>query len=359
MFGVSEEVKRALSASEISSPEVISNYFSITKDGNFEGEKTILAIKPLQTIAQEFSMKAEDLEKIIEESKRLMQEYRSKRPKPSTDDKILTSWNGLMISALSKASNIIRHGEYLKAAVATAEFVLKQFVTDEDGKLKLFRSYREGEAKGDGVLEDYSFLINGLIDLYEASFEPKYIEMAISLCESMVEKFHDSVGGGFFLTDANTKNLIVRAKEAYDGATPSGNSMAALACCRLAEFTAREDLRNAAKDTFEAFWSMMSSQPTSFTAMNSALQFFLGKTKEIVISGDPESMDTKELLNALRSVCTNSISLFADKRLEKLTTLVQDRISSRGEMARAFVCSNFTCKLPSTTPDEFRIALRE
>jgi len=355
-----EDLKRAFGANGSAMQDIISRYFSITREGNFEGEETILTLKSRQTITQELSMSEEELERIIKESKPLMQEYRSKRPRPSTDDKILTSWNGLMISALSKASNTIEDSKYLKAAVAAADLVLRKLSTNDDGKIKLFRSYRKGEASGDGVLEDYSFFINGLIDLYEASFEPKYIKTAVSLCESMLEKFHDSNGGGFFLTKANTKNLIVRAKEAYDGATPSGNSVAALACCRLAEFTAREDLRNVAKGTFEVFWSMMSNQPSSFTAMVSSLQFFIGRTKEIVISGDPESKDTKELLKVLRSeFMPNSISLFADKRLESLTTLVQDRISSHGAKARAFVCSNFNCKLPSTTPDELKIALRE
>ena len=253
-----------------------------------------------------------------------------------------------------------RRGIPQSSSCSKSQFVLKQLSTNQDGKLSLFRSYREGEAKGDGVLEDYSFFINGLIDLYEASFEPKYIETAISLCESMLDKFHDSAGGGFFLTDTNTKNLIVRAKDAYDGAIPSGNSMAALACCRLAEFSSREDLRSAAKDTFEAFWSMMSSQPSAFTAYGFCASILPRKYEGNCNLGRIQNQRTRRALSTLRSeFVPNAIVLLADKRLEKLTTLVQERISLRGEKAKVFVCSNFTCKLPSETQDDLRASLRE
>jgi hypothetical protein len=355
-----KDLNEAIGAAGDINAEIVSKYFSITNGGNFEGKKTILTAKARETIAREFDMKEEDLGKMIEDYKRMMLEFRSRRPKPSTDDKILTSWNGLMVSALSRASSATGDADYLKAAVSAAEFVIKHMTTSEYGKMKLFRSYRQGETKGDGVLEDYSFFINGLIDLYETSFEPSYLGSAISLCESMLEKFHDSVGGGFFLTDSNSRYLIVRAKDAYDGATPSGNSMAALVCSRLAQFTAREDFRDAARDTFEAFWKVMWEQASSLAAMAYALQFFLGKPKEIVISGKPESNDTKELLNVIRSdFIPNSVVLFADKRLEGLTTLVQDRIPSNDEKARVFVCSNYTCKLPCVTPQELAASLRE
>ena len=346
--------------STITNPEVVSKYFSITNEGNFEESKTILTVKPLAMVASEFGLNEKEIGTIIQKSKGMMLDLRNKRTKPLTDDKVVTSWNGLMISALSKAYCIIGNEEYLKAAISATELILKKLATTVDGKIRLSRSFRDGEARGEGVLEDYSFLINGLIDLYEASFEPRYLETAISLCDSMIAKFHDANGGGFFLTDANTKNLIVRPKDAYDGATPSGNSVAALVCSRLAEFTSRDDFRNASKDTFETFWNIMTNQPSSFTEMLVALQFYLAKTKEIVISGDPKSADTKNLLNALRSeFLPNSIVLLADKRLAGLTPLVKDRIPLDGEKTRAFVCTNFTCKLPSTTPEELLAALTE
>ena len=152
------------------------------------------------------------------------------------------------------------------------------------------------------------------------------------------------------MTDVRTKNLIVRPKEAYDGATPSGNSVAALACAKLAEFTTRDDYREATKNVFETFWKVISNQPTNFTEMLVALQFFLGAKKEIVISGTREADDTKDLIKVLRSeFLPNSVSILADQRLDQVTPLVKERINKQGEQARAYVCSNFTCKTPVTT----------
>ncbi len=352
------EVERAIK-DEAANLQIISDYFSITTEGNFENGKTILTSKPLAALAQKYNLKEDDLGRMIQAAKRFMLELRNGRPKPSVDDKILTSWNGLAISALSKGYSVFGNKEYVKAAVNAAEFILKKLVVYEESNLRILRSHRDGESKGDGVLEDYSFFLNGLIDLFEASYEPKYLERAVTLCDSMLSRFLDTKEGGFFMTDDRTKNLIVRPKEAHDGATPSGNSVAALACAKLAEFTTRDDYREAAKDVFETFWKVISNQPSSFTVMLVALQFFLGPKKEIVISGTREAEDTKDLIKALRSeFLPNSVSILADQRLDGVTPLVRERINKQGEQARAFVCSNFTCKTPVTTSRQLMEALK-
>ncbi|MGH2639609.1 MAG: thioredoxin domain-containing protein [Rhabdochlamydiaceae bacterium] len=356
-----QEVKEALSRdTEMSEKsEIITRFFSITNEGNFENAKTILTTKPGSLLAQEFGMKQDELDAIIDRAKKLMLDSRNQRPKPLTDDKIQTSWNGLMISAMSKAYEALGVATYLEGAIAAAELILNA-LTIENGHPKLFRSLTQGEPKGNGVLEDYSFFINGLIDLYEASFEPKYLEKAISLCETMLIGFHDSNGGGFYQTSGNATDLIARAKDAFDGATPSGNSVAALACSRLAEFTTRTDFKEAAKDTFEAFWRIIKDQPSAFTEMLVALQFFLGNASEIVVSGSLESKETRNLLNTLRSeFLPNSVLLLADRRLENISPLVSDRIPLASEQPRVFVCTNFACKLPSTNSQQLIQALRE
>lgn len=342
--------------------EMVSKYFSITNEGNFEGGKSVLTRKSIQQIAQEYQISEQEMDGVIQLSKKLMLEHRSKRPRPPTDDKILTAWNGLMISALSKAYQALGDEQYLTSAIKAAEFILNSLcIIEGDGSgQRLLRRYRQGEAGGEGVLEDYSFLINGLIDLYEASFIPRYIEAAVSLCDSMISRFHDTDGGGFFLSARDVKDLIARAKDAYDGATPSGNSLAALTCARLGEFTGREDFREKAKDTFQAFWSLLESQPSSFTEMLVAIQFFTGKPKEVVISGVIDSQETKELVNVIRSeFLPNSILLLADIRLENLVPLVKDRIPSPAEKPKIFVCSNFVCRLPSSSSEDLMKALRE
>ncbi|MDG6908670.1 MAG: thioredoxin domain-containing protein, partial [Nitrososphaerota archaeon] len=336
--------------------EIVSRYFSVTRGGNFEGEKTVLTAKSREMVARYFGIREDELAKIIERCKQVMMDFRNKRAKPSKDDKILTSWNGLMISALSKASRAFGDKSYLNAAKSAADLVLKQATGTGSARLKLSRSYKDGVSKGEGVLEDYSFLINGLIDLYEASFVPIYLKNAISICETMLENFQDNNGGGFFLTQSDSANLIVRAKDGYDGAMPSGNSMAAFVCSRLAEFTGRSDFRAAANDTFEAFSKSMREQPSSFTWMACALQFFLGDTKEVVISGNIESDDTAGFLRVLNlEFLHNCVIVYADKRLEDTSPLVEGRLGGKSEV---FVCSNYTCNFPSHTPEELISALR-
>lgn len=344
---------------EIEKPEIILEYFSITATGNFENGKSILTAKPLSTFAKHRRLTEDDLERTIQLAKKVLLDRRNMRPRPTTDDKILTSWNGLAISALCKGYSISGNKEYLDSAISATEFVLSNLAMLGEGKLKLFHSYRERESSVNGFLEDYSFLLNGLIDLYEASFEPRYLEVAVTLCESMISKFHDKEGGGFYMTEDNAKNLIVRPKDAYDGAIPSGNSMAALACSKLAEFTMRDDFRAVANDVFETFWSELSIRPSSFSEMLVALQFFLGAKREIVVSGEYGSNDTMELLKVLRSqFLPDSILVFADERIRQVSPLAQDRIAKAGEGARVYVCSNFTCKLPVASPEQVLEALR-
>ncbi|MDA4112031.1 MAG: thioredoxin domain-containing protein [Thaumarchaeota archaeon] len=353
-----DEMKSALSVDENLSRnfETISNYFSMTRNGNFEG-KNILAVGQTNSTAGELG--GSKIIDLVVDAKKLLLEYRDKRPKPSTDDKIITSWNGLMISALSKAHQIFGKDEYLSAAKTTAEFVLAKLASsDAEGKIKLVRRYRRGESKVNAVLEDYSFLINGLLDLYESSFEPKYFDYALNLADTMVLDFYDKSFGGFFQTAKGSTDLIARAKDAYDGALPSGNSIAALVCLRLAEMTSKDEFRNLANDTILAFWDPISRQPSSFTEMLVALQFSVGKPKEIVVSGNQESAETQKLLKVIRNMfLPNSVVILADSRLEKLSPLLEHRLPIPGESPKVFVCSNFTCKLPAFTEDELEKSL--
>ena len=216
--------------------------------------------------------------------------------------------------------------------------------------MELIRRYREGEAKGHGVLEDYSFFANGLIDLYEATFDSKYLDYSLKVCDTMISDYYDQKSGGFFSALRNSDDLIVRAKEASDGAIPSGNSVALLVLLRLAELTSREDYRQLAEKTVGAFWGGIENNPAGHTFMLVALNFMTAKKKEIVISGEKASRPFKELLAVIHEeYLPTSVVAFAEKQVEKLCPMVEGRISKPGEGPRVFVCENYSCKLPVTT----------
>jgi len=358
-----DEMTKALSAAGFTEKEslVIAKHFSVTSDGNFERGRTILTFRPMNQSTVESGLDPDQLRALIAKTKKVLLEYRQHRPTPAIDDKILTGWNGLMISALSKAYQILGDESYLALAVSCVEFLLANLSVQNGGEsIRLLRRFRLGESKGEAVLEDYAFFANALIDLYEAGFDPKYLEKAIAIAKTMISDFYDKNFGGFYQTGERNSDLIVRAKDGFDGALPSGNSVAALVCLRLAEITTKEEYRTCATDTFLAFWEPITRQPASFTEMLVGLEFLLDKPKEIVISGSKESSETIALISIIRNkFLPNSVLIFADKKIENISPLVQDRLYDPGDKTRVFVCSNFSCKLPSSKEKELDEALND
>lgn len=353
-----DESSQALSAAGFRADEVegLVKYFSVTRGGNFEEGRNILTAKRIEEIPDVLS------DEIIARAKQVLLKTRNTRPAPAIDDKILTGWNGLMISALSRAYSILGVHAYLSAAKRCAEFLFDNLsLKNDQGRMLLRRSFRSESANSEAVLEDYSFLANGLLDLYETDFDLQYLTKAIELAKTMIADYYDEKAGGFFQTPSSaSKNLIVRAKDAFDGALPSGNSVAALVCLRLAEFTGDDDYRRKGTDTISAFWEAISSQPTSFTEMMTALQFLLAPPKEIILSGSRAAPDTEAMLKVLRqNYLPNAVIVFADKKAESVTSLVEGRVPAPDSPCKAFVCSNFACKLPSATPDELERSLKD
>jgi len=336
--------------------DVVSRFFSVTNEGNFEANRTILTTKPLEILNAITSK----VPLLVSRAKSALLEARGKRSPPSTDDKILTGWNGLMISALSKAYSVFGNQEYLSMAQSCAQFILNNLNSKDSNENKLARSFRSGLSKGEAVLEDYAFFINGLLDLYEADFEHSHLTRAIEFADEMGRDFRDDPGGGFFQTRENSAHLIVRAKDAFDGALPSGNSIAALVCLRLAEITGRENYKKWANDTFLSFWSGLTNQPASFSQMLVGLIFLLGSPKEIVISGQKGGAETESLLRVIRTTfLPNSVIVFAEEEISSISPLVTDRISGEDKSPIVYVCSNFSCKIPSKTEIELQKALSE
>ncbi|MCJ7716578.1 MAG: hypothetical protein MUO54_08665 [Anaerolineales bacterium] len=270
------------------------------------------------------------------------------------DDKILTDWNGLMIAACAKAASALGEPHYAHAAKIAADFIWDR-LRDEKGKL--LKRYRDGEAGLPAHLDDYAYLVWGYLELYEAVFDPVYLQRAVDLNQMMLSEFWDDQNGGLFFTAEGQADLIVRRKEIYDGAVPSGNSVAAFNLLRIGRMTANPELEEKARLIGSVFYDQVSPVPMGYTQLLSAMIFVLGETFEVVITGDKEGDDTKAMLDALNSTYfPNKVVLFrpiGDKGspIEELAEYSANQNSIDGK-ATAYVCKNYTCSAPTTDLNE-------
>jgi uncharacterized protein YyaL (SSP411 family) len=291
-----------------------------------------------------------ELEKILERCREKLFHVREKRIHPLKDNKVLTSWNGLMIAALAKGYQALQDPLLSDAACRAADFILGRMRTPQG---RLYRRWREGEVAISGFLEDYAFLAWGLIELYEATFRVRYLEEAIHLNQWMIELFGDKERGGFYFSGKDNESLITRPKELYDGATPSGNSVAALNLLRLARMTGKIDLEKEVEGLLRAFSSTVAEAPMAFTQFLNFLDFYLGPSQEIVMVGDPDWETSKAMTAALqRKFLPNKVLLFraedeAGKKLADLCPFVEG-MKSKDRKATAHVCEGYSCKTPLT-----------
>jgi hypothetical protein len=272
-------------------------------------------------------------------------EARSQRIRPHLDDKILTSWNGLMISAFALGGRALGEPRYTEAARRAADFILAQMSVGR----ALKRRFREGEAAIDGFLDDYSYFINALLDLWETVFDWNYLDRAVRFAETVIARFEDRDAGGFFSTAEGDASLILRMKEDYDGAEPSGNSMAAIALLRLAAIVGREDFARAADRTLHAFAPRMRAGAAGLPQMLVAYLLYRGGPKQIVIAGD----EVSAMLKAVQQRFLPGRSLIVvrtDEDRARFPGLAGK--APIGGRAAAYVCENFACQLPVTNVDE-------
>jgi uncharacterized protein YyaL (SSP411 family) len=277
-------------------------------------------------------------------------EVRNRRPRPDRDDKILTSWNSLMISAFAKGAEVLDDERYRTAAVRAAGFIIANMY--DAAQKTLLRRYREGTAGIGGFLDDYAFFVQALLDLYETDFDPVRIEMAIGLTDQMRDLFEDREHGAFFTTAEGDPSLVMRMKEDYDGAEPAGNSVALLNLLRLAAMTGRNDYQNAAETTLNALAARIANQPVAVPQMLAALEFSLAPHRQVVLAGDPNSAAMAPFLRTLRSrFQPHTVTLVVDggasgARLAALIPAVRDMRPLEGAPT-AYVCENFACQLPT------------
>ena len=291
---------------------------------------------------------------IVEAAHKLL-EARGRRVRPHLDDKVLTAWNGLMISAFAKAGAVLAEPRYADAARRAADFIVGHMHDATTGIL--LRRYRQGAAAIPGFLDDYAFFAQALLDLYETGFAWRDLELAIRLTEKMAELFEDTEHGAFFSTAEGDPTLVMRIKEDYDGAEPSGNSIAVLNLLRLTQMTDRADFRASAARALEAFGSRMVAAPVGVPQMLVAYEFSMSKPKQIVLVGERDAPDTRRLLGALDSrFVPHRIVLLVNagsrQAVARYLPAVADMIAIGGR-ATAYVCEDYACKLPVADAAEF------
>jgi uncharacterized protein YyaL (SSP411 family) len=330
--------------------DVFMTAYGVTQHGNFEGKNILEFVGDINQRAT------------LTEARRALFEAREKRVRPGRDEKVLTSWNGLMLAAFAEAARALNRDDYRLVAERNADFLLREL---RQGNGRLLRTWKAGEAKLNGYLEDYSHLIEGLLELYQTTFDPRWFVAAQQLAETMLEHFADSEGTLYDTSDDH-ETLITRPRDLQDNATPSGNAMAVTTLLKLAGFT--NDLRyvDIAYQALAQMQPVISQYPLGFGQWLQALSYTLAKPKEIAIVGDPDSADTQALLNVVRSGYRpfQVVALSAPAPEDAQVPLLQDRglVEGQGERAHpaAYVCDvpvpgrAFVCQAPVTEVEALR-----
>jgi uncharacterized protein YyaL (SSP411 family) len=319
----------------------------------FRGQNILIARHTIAETAQHFKKSEDEVRQSLARSREKLLSVRNQRPRPHLDDKILASWNGLMISAYARAAQLLDEPHYLEAATRAAKFV-RANLYDKSRKI-LFRNYREGRSDIEGFADDYAFVIQGLVDLYEASFDIEWLKFAMELQETQDRLFFDDKNGGYFSTSGTDSSVVLRMKDDNDGAEPAASSVAVLNLLRLAQFFDDKQLGARARKTLDAFAPTLSHFASAMPQMLVSMDFSLSKPRQIVIAGKADSPETKELLREVhRHFLPNKILLLADggkgqKYLGEKNEAVRAMSPVDGKAA-AYVCENFTCKAPVTNP---------
>lgn len=326
--------------------QIFSFYYDVSEAGNFE-EKNILNVKnSFAETAEIFKISVEKLQEILESGREKLFKEREKRIKPFRDEKVLTAWNGLMLAAFAEASAILQSTDYLEIAKKNADFILESLQKDSS----LLRSWKDGKAKLNAYLEDYANFADGLIELFQVSGEIKYLQEAKRLADILINEFWDEDNGGFFFTSVNHEKLLIRHKDFYDNATPSGNSVAADVLLKLAKLIGDEKYERFAITVLRLVIPQIKRYPSAFGRVLSTMEFYLNPTKEIVVLGDFEEMretiwsdyqPNKVVVLAENGENAEVIPLLAERKMIDGKTTV-------------YVCENFVCQRPVTKAEDLK-----
>jgi uncharacterized protein YyaL (SSP411 family) len=335
----------------------------------FRGKNILIERHTIAETAQHFKKSEDETRQLLARSREKLFSIRNKRPRPHLDDKIIAAWNGLMISSYTRAAQVLDEPRYLDCATRAAKF-LRESLYDEKNKL-LYRSYREGRSNIEGFADDYAFVIQGLLDLYESSFDIEWLKLAVALQETQDRLFFDETNGGYFSTSGKDPNVVLRMKDDNDSAEPAASSIAALNLLRLAQFREDKQLDQRARKTIDAFAPALSHFASAMPQMLVAFSYSaspasdsFGKERQIVIAGQIDHPETKALLKEVhRHFLPNKILILADssdgqKYLGEKNEAIRAMSKIDGEAA-AYVCENFTCKAPVTDPKKLAELLRK
>ncbi len=353
------------------SAEIFDFHYGVQAHGNapegsdphdeFRGKNILVERHTIAETARHFEKSEGEIAGVLNQSRQKLFAIRVKRPRPHLDDKIISAWNGLMISAYARAAQVIDEPRYLEIATRSANFVRTKLY-DPSRKI-LYRSYREGRSNIEGFADDYAMVIQGLLDLYEASFDVESLQFAIQLQEIQDRLFFDEKNGGYFSNSGRDKNVFVRMKDDNDGAEPAASSIAALNLLRLSQIYDDPKIAERAKKTIDAFATILLQFPSGMPQMLVAVENSLGKPRQIVIAGRKDSPETKALLKEVhRHFLPNTIVTLADanagqKYLGERNEAVRAMSLVEGKPA-AYVCENFTCKAPVTDPKQLSDLLK-
>jgi uncharacterized protein YyaL (SSP411 family) len=351
--------------------EIFNYHYGVQENGNvppaadpheeFTGKSILIELQTMAETAKHFKKEESEVRETLAKARATLMALRTKRPRPHLDDKIITAWNGLMISAFARGAQVLGDPAYLEAATRAATFLREQLY-DSSRKI-LRRSYREGAGQVEGFADDYAFLIQGLLDLYEASFDVSWLRFAIELQETLDRLFFDEERGGYFSGTGKDASILLRMKEDNDSAEPAASSVAALNLLRLAQMRDEKSWRERAEKTIRAFSPQLDHFPSAMPQLLVALDFSLSKPRQIVVAGERDRAETRALLSEVhRHFLPNKILLLADggeglRYLEEKLEALRGMKPMEGKAA-AYVCENFTCKAPVTDPEALGELLR-
>jgi uncharacterized protein YyaL (SSP411 family) len=355
--------KKEIDAALGDNAEIFDHHYGIQPHGNapegsdpqeeFRGKNILIERHTISETAHHFKKSEEEVQKSLVQDREKLFVVRGKRPRPHLDDKIIAGWNGLMISAYARAAQAFDEPRYLEIATRGANFVRAHLL--DDAHKTLFRSYRDGRSAVEGFADDYAFVTQGLLDLYETSFDIEWLKLAVELQETQDQLFFDEKNGGYFSTSDKDQSVFLRMKDDNDGAEPAASSVAAINLIRLSQFCDDEQIAERARKTIDAFATTLSHFPSAMPQMLVALDYSLSKPRQIVIAGKRDAPGTKALFKEVRRhFLPKTVLLLADGSED------QQYLGTKNEAIRsmsvidgkpaAYVCENFTCKAPVTDP---------
>jgi uncharacterized protein YyaL (SSP411 family) len=331
-------------------------YYGVTEGGNFEGKNILNVARPGPEVARELGVSEGQLAERVARGRQILFEAREGRVKPGRDEKVITAWNGLMLESFAEGSAVLGREDYRAIAERNARFIGDQLTADG----LLLHVYKDGRAKHAGFLDDYAFTVSALVTLYETTGEPGHLEAALRLTDRMVEEFWDEEEGGFYYNGRSGERLIVRQKDYFDNATPSGNSVAAESLLRLSALTGNEDYRRKAVNILRLVRDAVERYPSAFGHALGAMDFYLSKPTEIALITPAADADAGTLAREVWGrYLPNKVvaqSPEGDVRAASLIPLLRDR-QAVGGRATAYVCENYACRQPVNTPEELAAQL--